>query len=123
MLSPMHLRERLILSMVSNRYASDSAVLQRWQAIQQQQSVSRRLILRQFIAAARFKLPDLAEHSQGLILASDNDRMVASDCSRQLAGRYHWPLLRHPDAGHDLPLDQPEWVIAAFKQWLLDSNS
>jgi pimeloyl-ACP methyl ester carboxylesterase len=122
MLSTMGTRERLILTMVSNRFTSDSTVLEYWQAIQQQQPVSRSLFFRQLIAAARFKLPDLGLHKQGLVLASHNDRMVACDCSRKLADRYHWPLRLHPEAGHDLPLDQPEWVIAAFKQWLLGTS-
>jgi pimeloyl-ACP methyl ester carboxylesterase len=24
----------------------------------------------------------------------------------------------HPDAGHDLPLDDPEWIIQQIRNWL-----
>jgi len=26
-------------------------------------------------------------------------------------------LREHPDAGHDLPLDDPQWVITQITQW------
>jgi len=35
-------------------------------------------------------------------------------CSNALAERFNCSLDVHPNAGHDLPLDAPDWVIQQF---------
>ena len=46
------------------------------------------------------------------------DALVNPACSRQLAQRWgsHWQ--EHPNAGHDLPLDAPDWVLAHMLAWV-----
>jgi hypothetical protein len=39
------------------------------------------------------------------------DVLVSPQCSATLAHRWQVELRIHPDAGHDLPLDDPAWVI------------
>ena len=46
------------------------------------------------------------------VLASNGDRLCSPIASRRLAARLGAPLHVHPTAGHDLPLDDPDWVIA-----------
>ena len=45
-----------------------------------------------------------------LLLAGAGDRLVDPACSRRLARTWQVPLLEHAQAGHDLPLDDPDWV-------------
>ncbi|HEU4578022.1 MAG TPA: alpha/beta fold hydrolase [Polyangiaceae bacterium] len=73
-------------------------------------------LLRQLLAAAGFSLPELA--APCLILSSQRDRLVSPACSEAIARRLGAPHLSHPWAGHDLPLDDPDWVIARVRCWL-----
>ncbi len=116
-------RERLILQLASRQHTYNKSIASNWLAIQQQHPVTRSTILRQLIAAIRFSAPVFSSPKQGLILCSDNDTMVSHQCSLQLAKQYQWPLQHHTDAGHDLPMDDPLWVIEQFKGWLQDTNS
>jgi pimeloyl-ACP methyl ester carboxylesterase len=76
----------------------------------------------QLCAAARFFPPAPGSLSAGLwFLGSRRDRLVNVACSRDLAHRYAAPCLEHPWAGHDLPLDDPDWVcerVARIQQQL-----
>lgn len=53
-----------------------------------------------------------------LILSSSKDRVVHPDCSRLIANRWNLPLESHPDAGHDLTLEDPQWVLEKVRQFL-----
>jgi hypothetical protein len=44
--------------------------------------------------------------------------LVNSRCSLAIADAWHCALALHPDAGHDLPLDAPQWVIEQVRHWL-----
>lgn len=72
----------------------------------------------QLLAAARFSPPEpRALNARLLFMASRRDRLVDPRCSRDLASHYGAELAEHPWAGHDLPLDDPNWVcrhVAAF---------
>ncbi|EER57837.1 hypothetical protein AcdelDRAFT_4590, partial [Acidovorax delafieldii 2AN] len=39
-------------------------------------------------------------------------------CSLAIARHWQCALALHPQAGHDLPLDAPQWVIAQVQRWL-----
>ena len=74
--------------------------------------------LRQLLAAARFRAPARAPQRPVLVLTSRGDRLVHTSCSEALARAWGSPLARHPGAGHDLPLDAPDWVVAQVRQWV-----
>ena len=59
-----------------------------------------------------------APHPHILLLASQNDRLVNSRCSLAIARGWQCDLELHPQAGHDLPLDAPGWVLEQVQQWL-----
>lgn len=110
-------REQLFLKMVSHTHGNNRSVLKQWQAIQRQHPVKRADIVKQLVAAARFQLPAIPEGSEGLVLTSRNDGMVAHQCSIKIANYYHWPMAIHEQAGHDIPLDDPQWVIDKIIDW------
>lgn len=104
-------QERNILSMVSNR-ADTSRDLEQWCQIRQQRPVLKQNVLRQLLAAARFRSPARRAIARPpLFIASRGDRMVSWHCSEKLARKYQSPLLLHDSAGHDLPLDDPDWLM------------
>jgi hypothetical protein len=38
--------------------------------------------------------------------------LVSPECSKKLAKHWGLPVLWHDRAGHDLPLDDPDWLVA-----------
>jgi pimeloyl-[acyl-carrier protein] methyl ester esterase len=117
LLLPPDQREALVLRNVSNHTVDYQQRLQQWLAIQRQHPITRNTIITMLRAAARF-IPQITPFHNGLILASDNDRLVSVNASSALAQRFHWPLHIHPDAGHDLPMDDAHWVAMQIAQWL-----
>ena len=110
-------REKHILRMVSQYYHSDAQLIDEWQFIQKMRPVSLATFIRQLIAAARFSLPNNLPKTHGLVLASSNDQMVSSRCSKSIAAHYSWPLALNNLAGHEMTLDQPLWVVDQLEQW------
>lgn len=114
---PVHERERRILAMTSAVPQRHEAVVEDWTCIAVQRPVNRANALRQLLAAARYRAPLAPPPVPGLLLASQGDRLVAQRCSQRLARAWGWPLSLHPWAGHDLPLDDPDWVLNHITQW------
>lgn len=110
------LRERLIWRLTSNR-RPDPAVLGSWLACARAHPVATPNILRQLVAAARCRLPATPPPVPILTLTSRRDRMVDRHCSHALARAWQTALAEHPSAGHDLPLDDPEWVARQVRDW------
>lgn len=111
-----HERERRILQLTSNLPVSD-ALVSDWARLAQAAPVTRTNVMRQLLAAARFRAPAAAPPVPLLLLASRGDRLVSVRCSRVMAARWRVPLHEHPSAGHDLPLDDPHWVIRQVLAW------
>lgn len=110
--------ERLIWRMTSRQAVVDDAVLATWVTARRQRTVQPANAARQLFAAARFKAPNRAPDAPLLLLSGRGDRLVSSRCSDALARAWRCPLVTHPHAGHDLPLDDPQWVIDQVRQWL-----
>lgn len=110
--------EQAILEMTSNRPAERAGVLPAWTATRLQHPVSGTNALRQLWAAGRYRARAQAPATPLLLLASEQDRLVDVRCSQAVAQRWGCPIRLHPWAGHDLPLDDPAWVIAQLRDWL-----
>lgn len=122
LLTPSQLRrEQIILGLTSNSLtpAEREQLAVRWAGYARTHGVSRRNALRQLRAAARFAAPaQLPAAVPVLVLNGGGDRMVDPSCSQALARAWQLPLDVHPDAGHDLTLDQGPWVLARIAAWL-----
>lgn len=109
-------REQLILRLTSATVARHQGVVANWQLWQQQRPVSRLNALRQLWAASRFKVPP-APACPTLLLSSQGDKLVSPQCTAALARYWQVPHIQHAWAGHDLPLDDANWLVtqlAAF---------
>ncbi len=109
--------ERTILDLTSRHHERTAAAVEDWVNWRRSHPVSRANALRQLIAAARFRAPPTAPAVPMLILSSGQDGLVDPRCSRKLADTWACPLAEHPTAGHDLPLDDGDWVVEQIAQW------
>jgi len=73
--------------------------------------------LRQLVAAARFSASRQTPQCPVLLLGSERDGLVNVQCTRAIAQHWGSPMALHPDAGHDLPLEDPQWVIQQVQRW------
>jgi pimeloyl-ACP methyl ester carboxylesterase len=109
--------ERAILQMTTTSVDAAQA-LPHWLRIRRERPVSTRNALRQLLAAATFSAPRQSPVMPTLVLCGARDALVDPRCSQAIADAWHCPVHLHPDAGHDLPLDAPQWVIDQLRAWL-----
>jgi pimeloyl-[acyl-carrier protein] methyl ester esterase len=110
-------QESAILRLVSNQAEPQRrATAQAWAQLRLNRALNPATVGRQLLAAARFR-PQTKPHCPVLLLNSQGDRLVAPQCSQDIAQRYGLPLLSHPQAGHDLPLDDGAWLVAQLQNW------
>lgn len=112
-----HAIEQTVLRVTSRRVTQHAGVVQAWAAVRLQRPVSAANALRQLWAAARYRAPRDAPIPRMLLLASRADGLVRWECSMAMARCWQRPVAVHPDAGHDLPLDDPAWVVEQLRQW------
>ncbi len=110
-------KESDILSLTSNRHQHDSKLLESWQQWQQQNPVSTASARNQFLATVKFSVTDKPQQPV-LVVTSQADRLVDYRCSLKLAQTWQTSYVQHESAGHDLPLDVPEWLAHVIKQWV-----
>jgi len=108
--------EQQILDLTSNTYENKTELLKQWQQWRKQNPVSKSSALNQLIAAARFSNPEKPLHPI-LIVSSKNDRLVNHSCSKKLHDIWNSDYQQHDTAGHDLPLDEPQWLAQTIYQW------
>lgn len=118
--------ERLILRIVSNRFAKDKSKREpKLQALYEDQvrwrkerPVSRTTFVRQLLSATRYTLPKDRPAPRSILISSEGDRLVSPKCSHRLADRLGIKHLSHPWAGHDIAIDDPEWLARELGDWM-----
>ncbi|MGJ8692863.1 MAG: alpha/beta fold hydrolase [Thalassotalea sp.] len=119
-------KESLIYDLTSNRgqmltaeliEMNKTQTINTWLALAKKQPVSINNALKQLYAAATFSLaekPPVRLH----LIASEHDRLVSVLCSQAIAKAWKIELIKHPWAGHDIALDDPNWLSEKIKQCL-----
>jgi pimeloyl-ACP methyl ester carboxylesterase len=121
LLLPAARRESLVLRLTSNlkhRPELRQEILEQWTAYAEEYPVTRANMLRQLYAAACYRAAAAAPAAPVLLLASRQDRLVDARCSLALAQHWRCAIRLHPLAGHDLPLDDGDWVAQQVREWL-----
>jgi pimeloyl-ACP methyl ester carboxylesterase len=112
-----HRRELAILQLVCNQRAYDEIRAAEWLRIQTERPISLKNSFRQIYAAANYK-PSANKPSQPiLLLNSRGDRLVAAACSEAIQKKWGMEAYTHPWAGHDLSLDDGDWLAKRIKHW------
>jgi pimeloyl-ACP methyl ester carboxylesterase len=111
-------RERHIYRATSARREREGNVVPGWVELARTHPVNRPSARALLTAAHRFRLGKVTDHpAPSLVLVGGGDRLVHPSCSRALAATLGSQLRMHPTAGHDLPLDEPEWVVSEVHSW------
>ena len=111
-------KEELILSMLSNFPGLQSDIGKRWARISAEKTPKTSNLLIQLFAASTYSPPPLDLKVPGLVLVAEGVRFVDPHCSYRLAEKYRIPLRQHPWGGHELSLDDPNWIISSVEDWL-----
>ncbi|MBX3617300.1 alpha/beta fold hydrolase [Nitrosomonas sp.] len=109
-------READILRLTSNRHPHDTKLLESWQHWQRQNPVSPANARNQLLAAMKFSVTTKPQQPL-LAVTSRADRLVDYRCSQRLAKTWNADYVEHESAGHDLPLDEPAWLVEIIQRW------
>jgi alpha-beta hydrolase superfamily lysophospholipase len=114
----MEAREKLILEMTSNHYEEHATQLPQLIEWQQSAPASRQTFYQQLRAAMKYRSPNQII-IPSLVISSTQDQLVSSNCSFRLAEKLKATHVSHPTAGHDISLDEPEWLSTVIGNYLL----
>ncbi|MBW8191474.1 alpha/beta hydrolase [Neiella marina] len=111
-------RESWVLRWTSFNHADDNALAQIWAGFDKEGAPSLVNSLRQLWAAAGYQGPRHAPLDNVLILRGEVDGLVNPACSIAMGQGWQVAVHSHPQAGHDLPLDQPRWVCHQIRDFV-----
>ena len=110
-------RERLVLGMITNDAEHLEELVQQSVALAPSCPLPFAATTKQLLAASLWRAPEALEVPT-LFLGTKGDRMVDPSCTLRLAAHFQAPVALHPWAGHEIPLDDPDWVAAKVRDWL-----
>lgn len=112
--------ERDLVQLTVNDQGRRGVVIEENQRLLSQFPIGRGNALNQLVSAARFSLHDFPQNWPAplLVLSARGDRLVSWRCGAWLAQRLGGHFVLHPDGGHDLTTDAPEWVLKQIALWL-----
>ena len=109
-------RERIVLGFTT-RLAPDLDLLAlEWSRYGQERPTPLSTLVRQLEAATRFRAPARLG-VPALVVTAARDPLAHPVCGERLAKHFGVPLVQHPSAGHDLPLDDGPWLAARVREW------
>jgi len=114
--------ENTLLRLTSHQVAGRERTLAAWVDVRIRRPVAPSNAFRQLMSAARYQARLMPPDTRLLILCSKLDKLVHAQCSLAIAHHWKSPLAVHASAGHDLPLDDADWVIEQVQRWLGESS-
>lgn len=100
-------RETIIYKMVSNKKV-DINIINEWASFAMSHPMLKMNFFRQLIAAMRFEFKP--PECNLFFIASVNDRLVHFNATKAIAEALNAPLIINERDGHDIPLDNPQWL-------------
>ncbi len=110
-------RERAVLAMTTALNPNLDAIAEEWAAVQVERPMKRANVVRQLRAAMGFRVTG-TPRAKLLLLAGAGDALTHPDATAALAQHLGVPSKIHPQAGHELALDAPEWLCSETVEWL-----
>ena len=116
-------RERKILEIVANNAERREEVFLDWVKIAQERAWKPVHILKQLASAAIYR-PPIAPVSgvPGLVISALGDRLMDPSCPKKMAELLKLPMVSHPWAGHDLGVDDPQWLVDRLVEFWSDKR-
>jgi homoserine acetyltransferase len=103
-------KEKIILKLVSNKPERQKLFLKEFSDFSSKFPVTKINFLRQLILASRISI-NKKPRAEVKVLCSRHDQLVEHLCSRRIAEHFNYPLNIHPSSGHDIFIDDPEWIV------------
>jgi pimeloyl-[acyl-carrier protein] methyl ester esterase len=110
--------ERTILAITSENCSRFAELEKSWSELHKIRPVSKANAIRQLLAAAKYSPSPKKPKAKILLLNGSKDQLVSPKCSEAIAKFWDVPLKTNALAGHDITLDQPEWVIEQVKNFV-----
>ncbi len=107
-------RESLVYSLVSN-LPQDDNVISAWAEIEKRYPMQRENFFKQLGAATRFEITK--PQCPLLFFSSTQDHLVNGHATRAIANQWQSDLIINESDGHDIPLDNPEWLCEHLSAW------
>ncbi len=108
-------RELIIWGMVSNQPAKNK-IIDQWVKYAEKYPMTVKNFWRQLYASIRFKVQKPA--CRLLFISSKQDGLVNSRATEAIAKKWQSEVIYNLSDGHDIPLDNPKWLIDTIKKWL-----
>lgn len=102
--------EKEVLKLISNNHERQEQLLSELVAHTRDYPVSVTNFFRQIWSASQFVAPQ-SPRVPTQIFGSWGDHLVSPKCSVALAKRWGLEPRMHPWSGHDIPIDDPQWLI------------
>lgn len=102
--------EKTVLEMVTNSHERRQAEGLALMAYSKVHPMHVQNIVRQLFAASRYRFPKQAPGDIQLI-GSHGDKLVSPKCTLKIGESWGLRPMMHPWAGHDIAIDDPEWLI------------
>ncbi|WP_375748636.1 alpha/beta fold hydrolase [Vibrio sp. HN007] len=109
-------QEAETLKLLSNR-PFNQTLADEWGRLRLECPMSGKTMINQLLASARFHITEQPKVPT-LVMTSLQDKMVSPKCSYRLAEAWNLRIEKHPTAGHDISIDDPEWVCEVTKEFL-----
>lgn len=98
-------------------------LLSHWRELRRAHPVRARNGWRQLLAVWRYETSKRRPHPHVLLLAGKGDAWIDWRVSAAISRAWGAAVRVHPEAGHDLLLDDPQWVARSVADWLLPVGS
>lgn len=102
--------EKVVLSMVTNSHERREAEILAMMEYTKKYPMNPQNVIRQIMAASQYRFPQQSPGDIHLI-GSHGDRLVSPKCTLKIAEKWGLKASMHPWAGHDLPVDDPQWLL------------
>lgn len=102
-------QEENVMKITSNKFDENRKYLEVFAEFSKNHEITKMNFLRQLILAKTIQI-DTIPLVPFKIINCTHDRLVHYSCSVEIAAKLGGELITHPTAGHDLPLDEPEWL-------------
>lgn len=107
-------RELEVLRLTTSTQKENQDIAAEWAGYLREHPVERRVLVRQLVAGMRFRSPPRLGPPT-LFISAAADIFVAPKCTERLARKYGAPHEQHPTAGHDLSMDDAEWLAERIR--------